>query len=125
LRSEKPSGMRALMISRAARERSAPRDVRHTVSAIKGSSETRNVGRHRPAFFGQLADNHLQNLADIREHFLAGIAPRRGALRLSRGGIGAPAVLAGFDDDAEGVGGHAVLLGFMPPLYYIGAVPPP
>ena len=62
------------MISRAVRERSAPHGCPSYRDRDQGLLGDRNVGRHRPAFLGQLADNHLQNLADVRERFLPGAA---------------------------------------------------
>jgi len=78
-----------IFAGREGAERS-PREVCHTVTATKGSSETATS-----------AGTDLPSSASSPTIIS----------RTSRGGIGAPAVLVGFDDDAEGVGGHAVLLG--------------
>jgi hypothetical protein len=58
------------------------------------------------AVFAQLIDDHLHNLVDVLQGFLAGVSPRGGAVLLEGGTISVPPISIRFDNYFEGVSLH-------------------
>jgi hypothetical protein len=96
------------------------RDVRHT--ATKGSSETAtSAGTGLPS---SASSPTISTTSRIFASASRGYSPTSRPHAPPERGRRPASGPRGFDDDAEGIGGHAILLGFMPPLYHIGVAPP-